>query len=79
MGRVTVWEPAKRLAFVYRSVHLPGGLQTEVEVRFEPVGDGTRVTLEHRGLEALPADEYARWRERAWKRFMEVFANYSSS
>lgn len=79
MGRVTVWEPAERLAFVYRSVHLPDDLATEVEVRFEPVGGGTRVTLEHRGLEALPADEYARWRERAWKRFMDVFAAYSSS
>jgi uncharacterized protein YndB with AHSA1/START domain len=27
------------------------GLQTEVEITFEPEGDGTRVTLEHRGFE----------------------------
>jgi uncharacterized protein YndB with AHSA1/START domain len=76
MGRVTAWEPGERLVFVYRSVHLPSELRSEVEVRFEPVGDGTRVTLEHRGLEQLPADEHARWRERAWVRFMEVFSDY---
>jgi uncharacterized protein YndB with AHSA1/START domain len=79
MGRVTAWEPGERLAFVYRSVHLPSELRTEVEVRFEPVNGGTRVTLEHRGLEQLPTDEYERWRERAWVRFMEVFAGYLSS
>jgi uncharacterized protein YndB with AHSA1/START domain len=43
MGRVTAWEPGERLVFVYRSVHLPSELRTEVEIRFEPVGDGTRV------------------------------------
>lgn len=76
MGRVTAWEPGERLAFAYRSVHLPGELETEVEVRFEATDTGTRVTLEHRGLEQLPADEYERWRERAWARFMQVFADY---
>jgi uncharacterized protein YndB with AHSA1/START domain len=79
MGRVTVWEPGRRLAFAYRSVHLPEELETEVEVRFEPAGAGTRVTLEHRGLEALPPDEFARWQERAWKRFVEVYADYVTS
>jgi hypothetical protein len=76
MGRVTVWEPGRRLAFAYRSVHLPPELETEVEVRFEPVAGGTRVTLEHRGLEQLPEDEYARWRERAWAPFMQAFRAY---
>jgi hypothetical protein len=76
MGRVTVWEPGERLSFVYRSVHLP--LEgTEVEVRFEPAGSGTRVTLEHRGLERLPADEYATWERRAWLRFMQTFEDYA--
>lgn len=79
MGRVTAWEPGERLAFAYRSVHLPEGLATEVEVRFEAVPGGTRVTLEHRGLEQLPADELARWHERAWKRFVETYAAYVTS
>lgn len=76
MGRVTVWEPGERLVFVYRSVHLP--LEgTEVEVRFEPIAPGTRVTLEHRGLERLPAEEYATWERRAWVQFMRWFEDYA--
>jgi uncharacterized protein YndB with AHSA1/START domain len=79
LGRVTVWEPARRLAFAYRNVQLPVDLRTEVEVRFEPVAGGTRVTLEHRGLEQLPPDELELWQQRAWIRFMEVFADYLTS
>lgn len=78
MGRVTVWEPGRRLAFVYRSVHLR--LEgTVVEVRFDAIEGGTRVTLEHQGLEALPPDEYDTWRGRAWIRLMEVYADYAGS
>jgi uncharacterized protein YndB with AHSA1/START domain len=32
------------------------GLRTELELRFEPDAGGTRVTLEHRGLERLGSD-----------------------
>jgi activator of Hsp90 ATPase-like protein len=54
-GKITVWEPGSRLAFLYRDAGkaLDG---TEVEVRFEAIDDGTRVTLEHRGWDKLPAD-----------------------
>jgi hypothetical protein len=76
MGRVTAWEPGERLAFAYRSVHLPEELETEVEVRFEAIPTGTRVTLEHRGLEQLPDEEYALWRQRAWAQFVEAFRRY---
>ena len=49
-GRMTIWEPGTRLAFSYRDAgHVIDG--TEVEIRFEPVEGGTRVTLEHRGWE----------------------------
>ena len=76
MGRVTAWEPGRRLAFVYRNVHLP--LEgTVVEVRFDAVEGGTRVTLEHRGLEALPPGEYETWRRRAWVRLIETYAEYA--
>ena len=75
MGRVTAWEPGERVAFVYRNVHL--ALQdTEVEIQFEPIAGGTRVTLEHRGLERLPPDEYATWERRAWIRLMQVYADF---
>jgi uncharacterized protein YndB with AHSA1/START domain len=76
IGRVTAWEPGARLAYSYRNVQLPPELETEVEVQFEPSAAGTRVTLEHRGLEQLPPDEYALWERRAWLRFMQVFADY---
>jgi hypothetical protein len=46
-ARVTVWEPGRRLVFVDRH-------ETEVDVRFEPVAAGTRVVLEHRGLDRYP-------------------------
>lgn len=51
MGHIVVWEPGRRLLFV-------DNRETEIDVRFEPDGDGaTRVTLEHRGLERLAPDE----------------------
>jgi uncharacterized protein YndB with AHSA1/START domain len=58
-GRVLVWEPGERLVLRYedRGHDIDG---TEVEVRFEPVEGGTRVTLEHRGWERLAADLAAR-------------------
>jgi hypothetical protein len=45
------------------SWHLPNfaeGETTEVDVRFEPIGGGTRVSVEHRGWDALRADHPAR-------------------
>jgi hypothetical protein len=55
IGRITVWEPGKRLVLLYRDGgHALDG--TEVEVRFEPVEGGTRVTLEHRGWERISPD-----------------------
>lgn len=41
LGRITVWEPGERLA--YRS----SVDETEVDIRFEAVGDGTRVSVNH--------------------------------
>ncbi|GIE97534.1 VOC family protein [Paractinoplanes rishiriensis] len=41
LGRITVWEPGSRLA--YRS----SVDDTEVDIRFEPVDGGTRVSVEH--------------------------------
>ncbi len=55
IGRITVWEPGARLVLLYRD----GGYDldgTEVEVRFEAIDGGTRVTLEHRGWERLAAE-----------------------
>jgi hypothetical protein len=65
-GRFTVWELGARLVFLYQDVgHQLDG--TEVEIDFEPIADGARVTLTHRGWERVPAT--ARVRARNLKRW----------
>ena len=51
-GRVFAWEPPTRFVMSW----YPGkdaAEATELEIRFAPEGDGTRVDLEHRGWEIL--------------------------
>ncbi len=48
-GLVTAWDPPNRLALDWRVS--PNTYGTEVEVRFTPEGEDTRVELEHRGWE----------------------------
>ena len=60
IGRITAWEPPHRLEFTWRQASFPLDLHTEVEVRFEAVGDETRVSVEHRGFDQVPADSAAR-------------------
>ena len=56
-GKVLVWEPPARLVLAWQlngDWKYDPAVITEVEVRFAPDGDGfTRVSLEHRKLEAL--------------------------
>jgi uncharacterized protein YndB with AHSA1/START domain len=59
-GRITSWEPPTRLVFDWRGVNFAAHERTEVEVRFEPAGDGTRVVLVHRGFAALRPDHPVR-------------------
>jgi len=59
-GRITVWKPGERLVVGWRNRDFAAGETTEVEVRFEAVGPATRVTLIHRGWDALPADHPSR-------------------
>jgi uncharacterized protein YndB with AHSA1/START domain len=51
-GEVTAWEPPHRLAIAWR-VNPEWPAATEIEVRFTPDGDGTRVDFEHRGWEKI--------------------------
>jgi uncharacterized protein YndB with AHSA1/START domain len=60
IGRISVWEPGKRLAFEWRMASFEPGQSTEVEVRFEPVGGETRVSIEHRAWDAIPRKHAAR-------------------
>jgi uncharacterized protein YndB with AHSA1/START domain len=60
VGRVLAWEPGRRLAFEFRGRTFAPHEATEVEVLFEPVPSGTRVTLEHRGWSKLRPDHPTR-------------------
>ena len=54
-GEVVAWEPPDRLVYLWH-LRRDRADATEVEIRFRPVGDATRVEIEHRGWERLGAD-----------------------
>ena len=56
-GHMLAWEPPHRLMFTWEISEDCGN---EVEVRFTPEGDSTRVELEHRGWEPRAKDT---WRD----------------
>lgn len=60
IGKVRAWEPGTRLVFGWRQATFARDHDTEVEVRFEPVGEETRVTVEHRGWDSVPTEHVAR-------------------
>jgi hypothetical protein len=59
IGRTLDWQPGARLLLESWTWTFRPGEHTEVEVRFEAIGDGTRVTVEHRGWDRREyADEF---------------------
>lgn len=60
IGRIRTWEPPTRLTFSWRQASFSPAQETEVHVRFEPVGAETRVTVEHFGWDTVPQDHAAR-------------------
>lgn len=61
IGRISVWEPGRRLVFAWRQASFSPEQSTEVEVRFESVGEEeTRVSIEHRAWDAIPRRHAAR-------------------
>ncbi|MFD8079194.1 SRPBCC domain-containing protein [Streptomyces sp. NPDC059718] len=55
IGCVLVWEPGRRLVFTWRQGDWGASETTEVEVRFEAAGQGTRVIVEHGGWDRVPS------------------------
>ena len=72
-GRMLVWEPPRRIAFEWQITGTP----TEVEVRFTPEGDRTRVDLEHRGFERL--EDGAERRESYTNGWVTVLERYAAA
>lgn len=60
LARVTAWEPGSRVAFTDRA-------GTEVEVTFTSRSNGTRVVLEHRGLERIRPDHRTQAGRFGWR------------
>ena len=53
IGAITVWQPPERFQFEWRGLNFAPGENTDVEVVFEAVTSGTRVTVRHSGWAAL--------------------------
>lgn len=60
VGRVVAWEPPSRLELEWRGVNYAPGELTWVEVVFHAQGEGTLVTVCHRGFSALRDDHPVR-------------------
>lgn len=60
IGRITEWTPPSSLAFTWRQATFGPEQSTEVRVTFEPVGAETRVSVEHRGWDSVPAAHVAK-------------------
>jgi uncharacterized protein YndB with AHSA1/START domain len=77
MGHITAWEPGTRVVLTYIDAgHEIDG--TEVEIRFEPIERGTRVTVEHRGWERVAEHILARklaTKRWGWANILNWFAD----
>jgi uncharacterized protein YndB with AHSA1/START domain len=75
---VLAWEPPTR--FVVDWHVTPGNPSTELEVRFVPEGDGTRVELEHRGWERYgdEAAETCASYNSGWEKVLRPFVEAAS-
>jgi uncharacterized protein YndB with AHSA1/START domain len=60
IGHVRSWEPPHLLVLTWRHASFAAGQETELHVRFAAAGKQTRVTVEHYGWDAIPADHAAR-------------------
>lgn len=60
VGRIIIWRPGERLALTWRQASFAPDQSTHLDVRFEAVGNETRVTVEHRAWDTIPPAHVAR-------------------
>ena len=60
VGDVRVWDPPRRLVVTWRHESFAPDQSTVLHVRFEDVGDQTRITVEHFGWDTIPERHAAR-------------------
>lgn len=56
VGRVVFWQPDEKITLEWRPADWQPDANTKVELRFEPVQEGTRITVEHENLGNLVGD-----------------------
>lgn len=71
-GTVQLWEPPHRFVTTWHPGR-PADDATELEVRFEPHGTGSRLVLEHRGWERVAWAGHRRSYERGWEPVLARF------
>lgn len=76
VGRITAWEPGRRLALTWTQVDWPQGAATDLEITFEPTGDGTLVRLEQTGFERVGpgAEDFREGYSMGWSEVLGWFA-----
>lgn len=77
VGRVTAWQPGRRLALTWTQVGWPDQTSTQVEVTFEPTSGGTAVSLEHSGFERVPEGQrFVAGYAEGWHQILAWFAEH---
>lgn len=84
-GHVRTWDPPRRLVLTWEissDWHNDSSIQSEVEVRFTPEGNSTRVDLEHRLLhyygEKAPQVRGIFDSEQGWTGLLKAFASVAA-
>jgi uncharacterized protein YndB with AHSA1/START domain len=75
-GRVTAWEPGRRLSMTWTQVGWPDGVATDIDITFEPEGVGTRVRLVQTGFERVgpEAETFREGYSAGWREVLGWFA-----
>jgi uncharacterized protein YndB with AHSA1/START domain len=81
VGRVTAWEPGRRLGLTWTQAGWPPGAATALEITFEPAADGgTLVRLEHTGFDRVPgAIDFIAGYDAGWKEVLGWFAGHAGA